>query len=84
MGRLIESSVAENTREVYRKGLNCFDQFRENYGLVVVWPPILSHVTIFISYLSLSKQSHNTVSAYLSAINFVVRWHIMKGLQIFF
>ena len=70
VGWLIESSITEHTREVYRNGLNCFDQIRESYGLEVVWPPLLSHATIFISYLSLSKNSHNTVSAYLSAIHF--------------
>ena len=45
----------------------------ESNVLEVVWPPFLSHVTICISYLSLSKKSHNTVSAYLLPITFPCR-----------
>lgn len=67
---MIDASVAANTKDVYRNGLNCFEQFRTKYGLQSIWPPLLSHVTIFIAFLSLSNKSHNTVASYLSAINF--------------
>ena len=73
MGRLIKSSITENTREVNSNGINCFDPFRELWSrsrLATTLAALLSHVAIFISYLSLSKISHNTVSAYLSAITF--------------
>ena len=77
VGRLIESSITENTREAYINGLNCFDQIRESYGLEVVWQPLLSHVAICISCLSLSKKS-----LIYQQLPFLVRLHIMKGLQI--
>jgi hypothetical protein len=51
----------------------CFNPFRELWSrsrLASTLAALLSHVAIFISYLSLSKISHNTVSAYLSAITF--------------
>lgn len=68
--RLVEASVSENTHETYRKGIDCFESFRNEYDLVASWPPPLSHVTTFIAFLSLSKKSHSTVSTYISAINF--------------
>lgn len=44
--------------------------FRKEFSLDKLWPPSLSHVTQFIAYLSMNKQSHHTVSLYLSALTF--------------
>ena len=87
MGRLIKSSITENTRDVNSNGINCFDPFRELWSrsrLATTLAALLSHVAIFISYLSLSKKSHNTVSAYLSAITFPCKIAHHEGFAIMF
>ena len=55
---------------MYRTGLISFEAFRRQYCLEEIWPPPLSHITIFIAFLSLNNKSHSTVSTYLSGINF--------------
>ena len=66
----MDSSVSVNTKETYRTGLVVFEAFRKLYNYDIIWPPLLSHVTTFIAYMSLNKRTYRTVSCYLSAINF--------------
>lgn len=68
--RLLDASLSESTKQAYKNALSIFENFRVEYDLQNVWPPPVSHVSTFIAFLSLRKKSHNTVSSYLSAINY--------------
>ena len=64
VGRLIESSIIENTREVNRNGLNCFDRFRELWFRSRLAATLISCCNFY--FLSFIEQK----IAYLSAITF--------------
>ena len=64
VGRLIESSITENTREVNRNGLNCFDPFRELWSRSRLATTLISCSNLY--FLSFIEQE----IAYLSAITF--------------
>jgi hypothetical protein len=64
VGRLIESSITENTREVDRNGLNCFDPFRELWSRSRLAATLISCCNFY--FLSFIEPK----IAYLSAITF--------------
>jgi hypothetical protein len=70
IGRLIDASLATNTKDTYRTGLQSFDMFRKDYELNDIWPPPPSHIVLFIAYLSLKGKAHKTVICYVAAISF--------------
>lgn len=66
----MDASLAANTKDTYRLGLQSFESFREEFKLNTIWPPPHSHVLLFVAYLSLMGKSHRTASCYVSAIGF--------------
>ena len=66
----MDASLSVNSKETYRIGLLVFDAFRNEYNYNVIWPPVITHVTTFVAYLSLKMRAYRTVNCYLSAINF--------------
>ena len=64
VGRLIKSSITENTREVNKNGLNCFDPFRELWSRSRLATILISCSNFY--FLSFIEQK----IAYLSAITF--------------
>ena len=68
--RLLNASLAENTRKAYSTGLNSFERFRNEFMLPKEWPPSVATVVSFIAWLSLNGCTHNTARLYVSAIAF--------------
>lgn len=68
--RLIEGSIAPNTRLAYKTGLVEFDRFRVSSGLPLVWPPSDQHIIQFIVSCSSRGFSSASVRTYLSGISF--------------
>ena len=75
--RLMSESSAKSTWKAYKTGLTVFDAFRSDHSLIHVWPVPINHFVLFISFLSLSGRSLNTVRTYLAAINAL---HKLKNL----
>lgn len=46
IGRLVDASLAANTKDTYRLGLQSFESFREEFKLNTIWPPPHSHVVL--------------------------------------
>lgn len=67
---MLDASLAKNTLISYRTGIQCFENFRVQYGLPVVWPPPVPHITMFIAFLSLNDKSSKTAACYIASINF--------------
>jgi hypothetical protein len=59
IGRLVESSLAANTRDAYQTGVLNFETFRVDYELAQSWPPPIPHVALFIAFLSLNLYCSN-------------------------
>lgn len=62
--------MSRNTTDSYKVGFQQFELFRQNHGLVIIWPPPVEHISLFLAYLSLQGYSHNTARLYLSALSF--------------
>ena len=72
---MIDASFAQNTFDTYRTGLQCFENFRTEHRLPLLWPPPVSHVTMFIAFLSLNNKSPKTAACYIAAINFRCKFY---------
>lgn len=75
IGRLVESSLAANTRDAYQMAILSFETFRVDYGLAQIWPPPIPHVTLFIAFLSLNRKAASTAANYIAAINFRCKFY---------
>lgn len=67
---LFNASVAVNTRQTHTAGINSFETFRQSPNLPSLWPPLDTHITRFIAYLSLSGYKYSTAQSYIAAISF--------------
>lgn len=67
---LFNASVAINTRQTHTTGINSFETFRRSHNLPSLWPPLDTHITRFIAYLSLSGYKYSTAQSYIAAISF--------------
>ena len=67
---ILRSSLSFSTQTTYDTGFKFFANFRTLYFHSPCWPPLLSHITDFIAYLSLLSYSPCTISTYISAISF--------------
>ena len=72
---MIDASFAQHTLDTYRTGLQCFENFRVQHRLPLVWPPPVHHVTLFIVFLSLNNKSSKTDACYITAINFCCKFY---------
>ena len=70
IGRLVNGSMAVNTKETYRTGISSFETFRKEYNFNNIWPSPLSHVTHVIAYLSLKNRAYKTANCYISVVNY--------------
>lgn len=69
--RLLKASLATyNTTNAYRVGLERFRAFRLELALSTDWPPHVSHIVLFIAYLSLKGLAYATARSYLNAVSF--------------
>lgn len=57
---LLNSSIVVNTRQAHAVGINAFETFHHFQKLQNVWPPLDTHITRFIAYMSLSLQTLNS------------------------
>lgn len=71
--RLLDSSLSASTRKLYDAGVQKFEGFRAEYGINLVWPPDVSDVINFVSYLSLTGFAVSSIRAYVSAIAYKCR-----------
>ena len=69
--RLVEGSLSNSTRAIYRRGVDNFDNFRDQLGVTQCWPAPVAHVIAFVSHMSLSGRAPSTINTYTSAIAFV-------------
>ena len=69
-GRLINASLALNTRKAYATGLASFCSFRQQQGWLSSWPPSVSEIILYLAHLSLTNHSHKTAVSYLAALSF--------------
>lgn len=67
---MFNASVAVNTRQTHTAGINSFETFRLSHNLPSLWPPLDTHITRFIAYLSLSGYKYSTAQSYIAAISF--------------
>jgi hypothetical protein len=70
IGRLVDASMASNTKDTYTVGLDSFQAFRVEYNFDLIWPPPPSHIVLFVAYLSLKGKAHSTARCYVAAIGF--------------
>lgn len=68
--RLLRKAVSVNTIIAYEVGLSQFNKFRASYMLPAVLLPILDHILLFVSHLSIQKLRYNTVRLYICAISY--------------
>lgn len=72
---MLSSSRAQNTMRTYHTAWQTFQLFRSNYNCNASTPPTIEQVALFISYMSWSNYSANTISTYISALSFHERSH---------
>jgi hypothetical protein len=56
----LDASMASNTKDTYKVGLDSFQAFRVEYNSDLIWPPPPSHIVLFVAYLSLKGKAHST------------------------
>ncbi|CAG2213338.1 unnamed protein product [Mytilus edulis] len=67
--RLVDASLASNTKDTHRTGLWSFEIFRKDFNMECVWPPPLSHNVLFIACLSLKGEHIKLSAIYVTAIS---------------
>ena len=70
---MLQHSVANSTLNTYDRGMQLFEQFRAEFGIVPNWPCPTYHVLQFIAYLFQCDLSYKTISCYLSGIGFYLK-----------
>ena len=68
---LLHASLSNNTWSVYTNALKTFNTFRQQYGLMNMWPAPESQIACFISYCFNQGFLPATVSTYLSAVSYI-------------
>lgn len=58
--RLLTASLSVNTHNTYKTGFQAFEKFRKSQGLILSWPPLDVHLTLFIARLLLKGFKHAT------------------------
>ena len=76
--RLLDASLADNTKAAYGTGLESFERFRSQYKLPKVWPPSVNSLTLYIAWLSLQGLSYRTANLYIKSLGFQCK---IKGLE---
>jgi site-specific recombinase XerC len=71
MSRLLDSSLAKNTRLAYKNSVDNFMSFRFKFGLGYTWPASCQQIAAYIAYLSLQGFSASTICSRLSGIAFL-------------
>lgn len=66
--RLFNASMSVNTSQAYKMGIQAFDQFCTVHGLTTAWPPLDTHLYMFIAHLSIKGYKHSTAKSYIAAI----------------
>lgn len=70
---LIDASLSTNTKQLYKRALDSFQIFRDEYGLQNSWPPTVAQLINFIAYLSSKNCAYATANVYLSGISFYLK-----------
>ena len=61
----------KHLKNVYRKAVNCFIEFRVKWDLSNVWPVENMDIVAFISHMNIEGFAPSTISTYISALSFV-------------
>ncbi|XP_071086522.1 uncharacterized protein, partial [Haliotis cracherodii] len=76
--RLVQSSLALNTWNLYESALKSFNVFRISFSLPHIWPTPVDHLMHFIAHLSLTGKSPRTAKSYISALT---TWQKLHGMH---
>jgi hypothetical protein len=76
---LIQTSLSQNTANVYQQGLQCFQKFRQNSSCQEIWPLSVDHVINFTAYLVESGYAFASAKCYLSGLSFFINLHGWKN-----
>lgn len=71
---LFSAAFSNNTWKTYENGLSSFNKFREQHFIEQLWPPPISHIASFISYLAYNSFSPSTARSYISGLSFYLKW----------
>ena len=76
--RLLDCSIADNTKRAYSSALRDFLKFRMDHDLPDEWPFPIIHIVQYIAYMSLNNKAASTVAVHISAIS---REHKLRGMS---
>ena len=69
---MLNASLAESSKETYKRAWHVFDEFSMSlFGRVLQTPIDVSTIALFVAYLHNSKMSYRTINTYLSAVAYV-------------
>lgn len=69
-GHLLEASLTENTKLVYRNALSALRHFQTTFNLQQDWPIALSDIILFISFCFQKGYSAATIATYVAGVSF--------------
>ena len=68
--QLLHNSIAVNTASTYKNAVVCFNNFRDQYHLPLVYPSQPSHVVLFIAYCFETGLSPATIKTYIAGLSY--------------
>ncbi|XP_048733030.1 uncharacterized protein LOC125649499 [Ostrea edulis] len=73
---LLDCALSANTKKLYDSAVKAYHMFCSSYLPKQVWPPSPATLVDFVSYLSLTKLSPNTVKSYIAGISYYNKLHV--------